>query len=301
MRTLLLLTLALAVTSLVRGQDLEPRRWSHLPAGLSVIGGGYANTNGDLFFDPVLQLENVEVEMHSAIVSGMHSFAVAGKSARVDLILPYKKAEWTGLLEGMPASTRRDGLGDPRIRLSVNLLGAPPLEGKDYVDYRAAHPVSTTLGLGLAITLPLGEYQPERLLNLGQNRFTVRPQLGVLHTRGPWSFELTGSLFFFTDNDDFFGGNELQRDPIYALQAHVVRTFGRGWWVAAGAAGGLGGETEVNGVNSDNHIGDLLFGASFGLPVTKNQGAKLTYLGTRTHELVGIDADTFIVAWSIRF
>ena len=40
----------------LQAQDLEPRRWSHLPIGLDALvhlGTGY--TNGDILFDPVLQ------------------------------------------------------------------------------------------------------------------------------------------------------------------------------------------------------------------------------------------------------
>lgn len=113
--------------------------------------------------------------------------------------------------------------------------------------------------------------------------------------------ELTGSVFVFTDNNDFFGGNTLQRDPVYALQAHVVRTFGRGWWLSGGAGWGLGGETEINGVNSDNHIGDFLAGVSVGFPVAGNQSMKFGFVRTRTQEFVGADSNSFVVGWSVRF
>ena len=46
-------------------QELEPRRWSHLPTGKSFIGGGYVYTKGDIYFDPVLQLLHV---VHTARV-----------------------------------------------------------------------------------------------------------------------------------------------------------------------------------------------------------------------------------------
>lgn len=290
-----------AATASASAQDLEPRRWTHLPTGLNVVGAGYAYADGDLFLDPVLQVEDAEVEAHLLALTYARSFAFAGKSARVDVLVPYQETEWSGVLEGNPASTRRDGLGDPRVRFSINLIGAPPLAGKEYLDYRGEHPGTTTVGAALAISLPLGEYKEDRLLNLGTNRFSFRPQIGVLHTRGPWSFELTGSTFLFTDNTDFFDGNELQRDPVYAIQTHVVRTLGRGWWVSAGAGYGFGGETEVNGRNNDNHIGDFLSGVSFGFPITKNQGAKLAYIRNRTQQDVGADTDSLVLAWSMRF
>ncbi|MBK7519074.1 MAG: transporter [Gammaproteobacteria bacterium] len=52
--------------------------------------------------------------------------------------------------------------------------------------WRAAHPVGTSAGIALDVQLPLGRYDEDKLINLGQNRYVFRPQLGVLqHTRAP--------------------------------------------------------------------------------------------------------------------
>ena len=42
-----------------RGQDIEPRRWSHLPIGGNFAGAGYAYTTGEIYFDPALRLRDV--------------------------------------------------------------------------------------------------------------------------------------------------------------------------------------------------------------------------------------------------
>ena len=78
-------------------------------------------------------------------------------------------------------------------------------------------------------------------------RFTFRPQLVVVHNRGPWSFEATAIASLYTDNDEFFDGNELEQDAFYTLEGHVVYTFRPGLWVGAGAGYGYGGESTVNG------------------------------------------------------
>ena len=66
----------------------------------------------------------------------------------------------------------REGLADPWLRLSVDLVGAPALKGKEYLDFRSANPVSTVVGVAVAVMLPLGEYMADKLLNLGQTRST---------------------------------------------------------------------------------------------------------------------------------
>lgn len=290
-----------ALHSAASAQDLEPRRWTHLPVGMNVIGAGYVYTKADILTDPLLDIRDVELTDQTAAVSYVRSFALAGKTARVDVTLPYREARWSGELQGSIASAQRDGIGDPRLRFSINLLGAPALAGKDYVAYRRDHAVHTTVGLAVAMTLPLGDYDSSRLLNLGNNRFSFRPQLGVLHTRGPWSYELTGSMYLFTENDEFFGDNQLKRDPLYALQAHTVRSFGKGLWVSVGAGYGTGGESNVNSLSQGDRRSDLLLGTSFGFPVSKTQGIKFAYVASRTRNDKNANVDSFLIGWSMRF
>ena len=289
------------VGSTTAGQDIEPRRWNPLPVGTNIVSTTYVYTTGDIDFDPSLRIEDADVESHALLLTYNRYFDLAGKTARFDVRLPIKTTRWDGLLDGSPASTSRDGLADPRFRLSVNLVGAPALAPPEFLDYQTSHPVNTSIGAGLAVSLPLGQYDDDKLLNLGSNRVTFKPQLGVLHRRGPWSFELTGSLSLFTENDDFFGGNSLEQDPLYELQAHVVRTFRRGYTVSAGAAYAWAGETSINGVGTGDPASDLFYGVTFGFPVARTQAIQLAYVGGVTLADTGADTHSFLVSWSIRF
>lgn len=282
-------------------QDIEPRRWTPLPVGTNILGAGLIGSDGDISFDPVLKIEDATVEIKTVAVSFLHAFDLLGQSARIDVRLPHQHARWRGLLDKELRTVERTGLGDPRIRLSVNLLGAPALRGKEFQAYRASHPISTVAGAALAVTLPLGEYQKDKLLNLGQNRFTIRPQLGVVHTRGPWSYELTGSVFFFTDNDRFIGSNKREQDPLFALQSHVIYSSKGGWWVSLGAAHDWGGMSTVNGAKKDDEKRELLYGLSAGLSINRTSGIKIAYVGRRTLEDIGSDIDNLVLAYSIRF
>jgi len=301
MARFVLLLLAWLVPVAAFAQDLEPRRWTHLPVGTDVAGVSYLYTSGDVLFDPVLELEDVTVESHSAIVSYLRTFELLGTTGRLDWIVPIQSTRWEGRVSGTQASRDADGFGDPQVRLSVNFVGSPALSGADFKQYRMDHPVHTIVGAALIGVLPLGEYDSERLLNLGQNRFIIRPQLGVVHLRGPWSYELTTSADFFTDNHDFFGGNDLEQDPVFAAQAHVVRTLPNNWWVSVGTAYSTGGESTVNGVDKDDERRNLLAGASLGFPLGETQGLKLAYLHGKALEDVGADTDALLLSWTFRF
>lgn len=175
------------------------------------------------------------MDLHTVVASYNRYFALGDMTGRLDLQLPVQVGRWEGQLDGIPRSERRDGLADPRLRFSVNLAGAPPLEGEDFRQYLKIQDEGRTIvGAALAVRVPLGEYSEDKLINLGENRFGFQPQLGVVHVEGPWSFELTGSVFLHTRNGDFFNGSTLDQDPTYAIQAHVVRTFGPDLRVSAG-------------------------------------------------------------------
>jgi hypothetical protein len=248
-------------------QDIEPRRWSHLPLGANFSGVAYAYTEGDIYLNPVLRITDGEFEMHTAAFKYIHAFEVLGKSARVDITQLYQSGSWSGLLNGAPAATERDGWADTNVRFAVNLYGAPPLTGQGFVDFRKAADRETIVGLGLAVTVPTGEYFEDRLINLGTNRYTFTPQFGIVHTRGKWTMEISSSVTFFTDNDEFFNGTEHEEDPLLIGQGHLIYTFMPGLWVGASAGYGYGGESTIDGVSANDRKGNLGFGVSSGISI----------------------------------
>jgi hypothetical protein len=290
------LLVVLASATFAEAQELQPRRWTHLPKGANFLGGGYAYTDGDLFFDPVLKIEDASVEMHTLALKYIRSFQLFGKSARIDLTGAFQDGTWEGTLDEAPARAKRSGWADPVVRLAVNLFGAPPLEGQEFANYRAGIERETIVGAALVVHVPLGEYFDDKLINLGSNRFTIRPQLGVVHSRGRWSFELTGAAWIFTDNDDFFGDTSLEQDPFFTIQGHVVYSFRPGLWIAGGLAYGFGQESTVDGDNKDDEKENVVWGLSVGYPITRNFGVKVGYVGTRAQADTGIDFDSFIAS-----
>ena len=47
-------------------QDLEPRRWTQMPTGRTFVGIGIGHIEGDIFFDPVLLVEEATFDMEAA-------------------------------------------------------------------------------------------------------------------------------------------------------------------------------------------------------------------------------------------
>ena len=88
-------------------QDVEPRCWNYLPLKTNVLAIGYANTSGDIIFDPLLQAEDVTVKVNTVVLNYVRPFKIGNKLARFDVLLPYTNATWKGLLSGEPAQIHR--------------------------------------------------------------------------------------------------------------------------------------------------------------------------------------------------
>lgn len=292
------LVAALILAGPARGQELEPRRWSHLPLDAQFGGIGHGRSEARIFLDPVLRIEDASLTMQTTALKYIRTFELLGRSARFDLVQTYQQGRWDGLVDGTPTTVTRDGFGDTSLRLAVNLVGAPPLRGDEFRRYRAGLECETIVGAGLVVVLPTGEYLKDRLINLGGNRYVIRPQLGVVHQRGNWSFELTTSLWCYTDNDSFWNGNRREQDPLLALQGHLVYSFRPGLWVSASLGYGHGGESSVNDIAKDDRVGNLAWALTLGFPVSPRLGLKLSYIGTRTQEDTGLDSDTVVLAAS---
>ncbi len=294
----LVAVLCFAIPELVHGQDLEPRRWSHLPVGANYAGVGYAYTDGEILFDPVVRLEDVEMRLQSYPAKYIYSFGLLGKSARVEVLGTYQEGDWDGLLDGEPREASRSGWADPSARFAVNFIGAPPLSGQEFAAYRASVSNETIIGAAVTLQAPLGEYNPDKLINLGQNRYVIRPQMGGVRSWGRFSTELDISMFIYTDNDDFYIDQTREQDPLFLYAAHLTYTFMPGVWVGLSGGYGVGGDSTIGGVDKDDRQENVSYAAAIGLPINRSAGVKIGYLGIRTRTDLGTDSDTLATAVS---
>lgn len=282
-------------------QDIEPRRWTPTPLGTHVIGVGYVYQFGDILFDPALQAEDVKLNMHAFAAVYVQPLKLGNKLGRLDVTLPYVTAQWEGLLSGVPTVKKRYGIADPRLRFSMNLIGPNAMNAQDMMVYYKDNPKNTMLGVSLAVTFPLGIYDEERLLNIGQNRFVFRPQIGVVHNWGLWSFEFSSSVFIFTNNNQFFNNQTKEQKPVFATQTHLIKRFSNRMWASVSVAYGLGGESVVENNELGDQHGDLLYSASFGTQLSKTQGVKLVYMRWETLRDVGSKTNSIGLSWTKLF
>lgn len=277
-------------------QEAEPRSYSNTPIGLNFLIAGYAYANGKLAFDPDTAIADANFHSNTGALAYVRSFAIGGQSAKFDMIVPASSFAAQGVLNGQPREREMSGLGDPRFRVSVNLFGAPALSAKDFASYHQ----DLIVGVSLQVSAPLGQYDDSKLLNLGSNRWSFRPELGISKAWGPWTLEVAPSVTFFTNNTDFFGGNTFAQAPIYSVQGHILYTFRSGIWMALDGLYFTGGRTALNGVKSDNEQANTRAGLTLALPIDRQNSLKLS-ASTGITSRTGSEFSAFGIAWQYRW
>jgi Putative MetA-pathway of phenol degradation len=286
----LLASALLTIAATARAQDIEPRAFSNAPVGVNFLIGGYAYTRGGLSFDPAVPVTNAHLQTSSAILAYARVLDLWGMSGKFDVIAPVTWLSGTANFAGQPVERTVDGLGDARFRLSVNLYGAPALTLREFATYQQ----DLIIGASLQVSAPVGQYDSTRAVNLGTNRWSFKPELGLSKALGPLTLELTAGTTFYTDNTNFLGGRTRSQDPITSVQGHAIYGFPRGIWASLDATYFTGGRTTIDGEANSDLQRNWRLGATLSFPLSARHSVKLygsSGVSARTgnnYDLIGI-------------
>jgi hypothetical protein len=280
----------------LHAQSLEPRAYAHTPIGLNFAIVGYAYTDGDVVLDASVPVEGGNVSSNGLVLAYARSFGLWGESGKFDATLPYGWASGTATYLGEPIQRDVDGLGDPSFRFTWNFVGAPALT---LSEFRTHHP-AWLVGASLRVELPLGQYDADKALNLGTNRWSFKPELGIAKPWRRWTFEVAGGVTFYTVNDDYLNGSTLEREPLGALQGHVIYTFGGNIWAGFDGTFYSGGQTALNGTAVDDRQSNSRAGLTVVASLSPHQSLKF-YGSTGATVRVGGDFNTAGVVWQYRW
>jgi hypothetical protein len=291
-----LIAAVLAGYGSAHAQRIEPRAYINAPVGVNFFALGYLNSSGALLFDPAIPVTDADANVDMAVLGYVRTLDIAGKSAKAGVILPYASLNADGYLDGNYVTREQIGFADPAFYLSLNLYGAPALSLKDFKDYQQ----DTIIGLTFRLTAPTGTYQNDKLINIGTNRWSFEPELGVSKALGPWTLEAAAAVVLYTDNDEFDSGKTRQQEPIYSTQFNLSYTFANNIWASLGATYYTGGRTSIDGVERNDLQQNWRTGFTLALPIDGSNSIKLVAqsgVSTRT----GTDYDTLGVFWQYRW
>ena len=284
-----LLVLSPAVAS---AQELEPGTYQNAPTGANIAIASYGYSRGNVLFDASLPVEGAKATVNVVGLAYLRTLGLGGRSAKIDVQVPISWATFTGFVAGEFRTRSPRGLADPRVRLLINLFGAPALSRPEFVKYRQR----TVVGVSLQTVVPLGQYDETRYVNLGSNRWSFRPELGMSHAHGRLTLELTGGAWFFTHNSDYVGSTTQSQTPLYFAKAGAIWTIKPGMWGAVNYGRANGGETRVDGVKTNEPQRNDRLAYTFVMPFYRRGGLRVTYTSGLSTRL-GADFDSIGIGY----
>jgi hypothetical protein len=283
-RILFAIVAILGVPAAAAAQGDGPRLYWKTLAGSSAVTFWGINASGNTNpLDPAQVVEPTASFSADMAMLGYHrTLDLFDRSATASVLMP------VGNLQGEVAGTSfsqqasASGFGDLTLQLNTNIVGAPAIN--DLPSLLRYEP-TFTLDLLTSLALPVGEYDSDEALNIGQNRWYGRIGAPMMLTFGPWvpgertTLEVLPAVWLFDDNDDYQGGKTLSTDPIFAIEGHLTRDFTESAWGSLDVAWFSGGESQVAGVSGES-IDNLGVGLTFGFQVNDNLSITMSYFST---------------------
>jgi hypothetical protein len=292
-----------ALAPAVRAQDLAPRAYVIAPLGSNAITASYSYNDGQLLFEGTVPINDATGKLSVPSLTYYRSFGLFGRSANALAALGYGVGTFEAEVLGEPFSTRRSGLFDAVFRVSVNLVGAPAMTLGEIRQRKWRQ--KTLVGASLKVVPPTGQYDPTKLINLGANRWSFKPELGISQSLGG-RFLLDGyaSVWFFTENPEFFSRNEYvpgvqtqSQDPVGAVELHLSYDVRPRFWVSLDGNFWYGGKSTVNGTENPASLQkNSRIGITASIPITGHQSVKLSY-ARGAYVRFGGDYQIFTVGW----
>jgi len=228
---------------------------------------------------------------------------VLKRSAFVSVIVPMGRVSSTVNLNGIDFSNTARGFGDPMLQFNMNIIGPKAIMNiPDMLRYKPGFSVDIVTSLAI----PIGEYNSESSLNIGQNRWYGRIGMPVVWQIGAWvpgkrtTIEFLPAVWLFGDNNDFTG-KKMETAPMYQLEAHLTRDFMERLWGSFNIISYSGGKATIDGVEGSS-LNNLGLGGTLGYQLNDNMQLTLSYASTvndKNPEDLKIDGFrlTFIYGW----
>jgi hypothetical protein len=280
----------------LRAQDLSPRAYVITAERSNAVTLTYSYFSGSVLFNGVAPITGATGTYSVPAFTYYHSFGMFGRSANLNVAIPYGIGTFQGEVGNVNQQIYRSGLLDTTLRLSVNLKGGPAMRAPEFVKWNQ----KTLMGVSLKLVVPTGQYDPNKLINWGGNRWAFKPEFGYSRRRGHVVVDAYAGVWFYTTNQRFFspiGPQPQAEKPIGSFEGHLSYDFKPRLWVSLDGNFWFGGTTSLSGIeNLETRQTSSRIGGTASLPLTKHQSLKFSY-ANGTYVRFGGNYQTASAAW----
>jgi hypothetical protein len=269
----LIICLALAVLHThACAQFTDPRTYQNTPVGINQLELAYAYVRSNTSIDTSFIVSGAKFNLNQGLIDYTRYFAFLHRMAWVEATIPI--ANLNGSITGTGITGSTTGAGDSGYTAAILLKGGPALSPEQFANAKT----TTSIGLSLFATAPTGQYDPNKLLNLGADRWSFKPELAISRPFGPeqrWVFDAYANTYLYTDNASYRGAEVLRQRGLLGLEGHISYNFNNAIWASLDTRYSFRGDTTVNGVNQDNPQRNFILGSE--LIVSANSRNSFTF------------------------
>jgi hypothetical protein len=255
--------LATTLPSTVYAQEMDPRSYSVIPVSLHAAQVSYTFSGGDVVSGLNSPVQNLNINASIISLGYVQTFSLFKKLGRIAIGMPYAFLNGTAKVVGVDTAATRNGFGDGRIKFGVNLIGSPVLQPKDFKKFQE----DFVLGASVVVSVPIGQYFSDKLINIGSNRWGFKPEVGASFRHARFYYEAYAGVWFFTTNAQYYNKSTLNQKALFSFQGHMDYTFKHGRYMALNGGFADGGGTSLNGVNRPDEQNNWRIGVTFASPV----------------------------------
>ncbi len=272
-----LAVVALLPPALARAQGDGPRSYWKGLSGTNVIPIIFTTVSGNTNpFDPshtVLADGNFDATL--MLAGYAKALDLSGRAATASVLVPMGSLSGQAVVDGKTFGQSAGGFGDPMLQFGLNLVG--PKAMKSIPDVLRYEPGFSIDVIG-SLAVPIGEYNSDQPLNIGQNRWYGRIGAPIVWQLGSWAperrttLEFLPAVWIFGPNNDFVG-KTMTTDALFQLEGHLTHNFAKGFWGSLDVAWYSGGAATIDDLPGSklNNAG-LSFTAGYQI----NDNAQLT-------------------------
>jgi hypothetical protein len=247
-----LVCLALAIAcapATLPAQFSDPHSYDNSPAGVNQIESSYAYARANASLDTSLVIAGAKLNLSQGLIEYTRYFGLFHRTAWAEAELPI--AGMSGSITGTNIQGSTVGTGDSGYEFAMLLVGGPVLTPAE-----SENAASTTrVGLSVAATAPTGKYHADKILNLGSDRWSFKPELALSQPFGPgakWQADLYTNIYFYTDNTSYRGREVLLQEALPGFEGHVSYSFNDRVWTSLDTRYSFRGTTFVDRIDQDN-------------------------------------------------
>jgi hypothetical protein len=283
----------LQIPSQVSAQFNDPRAYENAPVGTNQLELGYSYAHANASIDTSLIITGAKLDHNEGTIDYTRYFGFFHRLMWVEAAVPV--AGLNGSVSGTNIQGSVSGAGDSSYQLAMLLKGGPALTVEQFQHYQP----TTTLGLSLAISAPTGLYQPNKILNLGSDRWSFKPEIALSRPFGreqAWEFDAYANASFYTDNTSYHGKEILRQQPLPGLEGHISYSFNGSIWGSIDTRYSFRGPTIVEGVAQDNSQQNFILGSELNISLNSRNSLVFGFAKALVH-----NNGPAVVGFSVRY